>query len=114
MSKIDFPSELGAINSSPDMTLPKGSKLKSLHPFIDSRGVLRVGGCLSNADVCYATKHPVILHGKNPVIQLILQSEHERMLHAGPTLLCASVSLQQFHIINLRKTVRSLQKMCDL
>ena len=72
----DFPVEIDAIQSSPDVTLHKGSALKSLHPFIDSSGLLRVGGRISNAEISYATKHLVILHGKNPITQLILESEH--------------------------------------
>ncbi len=107
----DFPHELATIQSSSDATLPNYSALKSLRPFIDSNGVIRVGGRLSNAEVSYSTKHPVVLHGKNPITRMILQSEHRRMLHAGPTLLCASVSLR-FHIINLRNTVRAISRNC--
>ncbi|GFW54613.1 integrase catalytic domain-containing protein [Trichonephila clavipes] len=37
------------------------SKLRNLNPFIDSDGLLRVGGRLSNSDLPYVNKHPAII-----------------------------------------------------
>lgn len=90
---------------------PNNSCLLSLHPFLDSDGILRVGGRESNAKLAYSQLHPVILHGKHQVSKLIIRSEHLRMLHAGPTLLSASLN-RRFHIVYLHKTVRSITRQC--
>ncbi len=99
------------IRLTPEADLSNNSCLKSLRPFLDAHGLIRVGGRICNAELAYSTKHPIVLHGKHPITHLILESEHQRMMHAGPNLLCASICLR-FHIISLRKTVRSVTKRC--
>ena len=104
-----FSSELSALQSNRD--LPYSSVLKSLNPFLDSHGLIRVGGRISNSELSYNNTHPLVLHGKHLITKLIIRCEHRRLLHAGPSLLCSSISLR-FHIINLRKTVRSITRAC--
>ena len=41
--------------------IPKNSKLKWISPFIDTQGILRIVGRLSNAHLSESEKHPVIL-----------------------------------------------------
>ena len=89
------------------------SSLLTLHPFIDSQGLLRVGGRESKADISYQKMHPLIVHGKHPITKLIIRSEHIRMLHAGLTLLCATLS-NWLHVIYLRKTARSIIRHVSL
>ena len=91
--------------------LSNKSSLLTLHPFIDSDGLLRVGGRESNSDISYQKMHPLIVHGKHAITKLIIRSEHIRMLHAGSTLLCAALS-NWLHIICLRKTTRSIVRQC--
>ena len=52
--------------------LPPKSCLLSLHPFLDSSGILRVGGRKQNAKLSYSSLHPVSLQGKRPVTKLII------------------------------------------
>ncbi|GFW23130.1 integrase catalytic domain-containing protein [Trichonephila clavipes] len=47
------------------------SKLRNLNPFIDSDGLLRVGGRLSNSDLPYVNKHPAILPGNHSLTVLV-------------------------------------------
>lgn len=86
-------------------------KNSSLTRHCFTHGLLRVGGrqCLSK--VCYESQHPAIIHRKYPLTRLILRTEHLRMLHAGPTLLAASLSLR-YHIVGGRKFVRSVVREC--
>ena len=105
-----FPRELQELKAN-NMCLPNNSVLKALNPFLDSFGIIRVGGRISNAELCYSRVHPIILHGKHPITKLIIASKHCQMLHAGPSLLSASISLR-FHVINLRKTVRMITHDC--
>ena len=75
-----------------NLHLPNSSSLLSLHPFIDSTGILRVSGRESNAyKMAYSRLHSVILLGKHPITKLLIRSEHLRLLHAGTTLLSASL-----------------------
>ena len=73
-------------------SLSKPSPLFSLHPFVDSSGLLHVGGRGRNTEMSYSITHPVILPGKHPITSLLISSEHQRLMHAGPTLLAASLS----------------------
>ena len=110
LSQIDhFPSEVSLLQAK--QPLPNNSCLLSLHPFLDSDGILRVGGRESNAKLAYSQLHPIILHGKHQVSKLIIRSEHLRMLHAGPILVSASLN-RRFHIVYLPKTVRSITRQC--
>ena len=88
-----FPHELCILQSDRDVNLPNNSALKSLNPFLDPLGIIRVGSCISNAKLSYSRVYPIILHGKHPIVRLIVLSEHRCMLHAGPCLLSASISL---------------------
>lgn len=55
-------------------------------------GIIRVGGQLAKGTLSYFRKHPIIVHGKHPIAQFIIQSEHKQLLHANPNLLIASIS----------------------
>lgn len=61
----------------------KKSNLRLLYHFVDEEGLLRVGGRLKNASVPFNQKHPVIIPYKDHVTYLIIQREHENLLHAG-------------------------------
>ena len=104
-----FSTEIAALKAK--HRLSSSSCFLALHPFLDSKKVLRVGGRESHSNLSYSKIHPIILHGKHPITKLIVRSEHLRMLHAGPTLLSSSLSCR-FHIINLRKIIRSITRQC--
>ncbi|GFX22242.1 integrase catalytic domain-containing protein [Trichonephila clavipes] len=59
------------------------SKLRNLNPFIDSDGLLRVGGRLSNSDLPYVNKHPAILPGNHNLTVQIIAHFHRKNLHTG-------------------------------
>ena len=94
-----------------DRALPISSCLLNLRPIMDPSGLLRVGGRLENAKLHYSARHPAILHGKHKVTKLIIHSEHLRLLHAGPTLVTASLS-RRYHVIGSRKAVHSITHSC--
>ena len=92
-------------------SLPPSSRLFTLHPFIDSFGLLRVGGRGRNTDMEPSVVHPIILPVKHPITSLIVSSQHHRLMHAGPILLTASLN-HRYHIIGCRKIVRSIMRSC--
>jgi hypothetical protein len=53
-----------------------------LTPFVDSDGIIRVGGRVDNAVVSYETKHPVLLPYSHRVSRLIREEAH-RCGHSG-------------------------------
>ena len=91
--------------------IPKSSRIFSLHPFIDETGLLRVGGRGRNSEMPFSTIHPVILPGRHPITSLLITSEHHRLMHAGQTLLAASLG-RRYHIISCRRMVRSVVHNC--
>ena len=92
--------------------LQSSSCLKTVRPFIDSKGLLRVGGRQQMLrGIGYEAQHPLILHGKHPLTRLIVLTEHFRILHAGPTLLSASLATR-YHIVKGRAMMRSVYRQC--
>ncbi|GBO16138.1 hypothetical protein AVEN_244694-1 [Araneus ventricosus] len=67
------------------------SKLKNLNPFLDSDGVLRVGGRLGNSDLPYIAKYPAILPNKHKLANQIIVYFHLKNLHIGASSLLHSV-----------------------
>ena len=64
-------------------TMKKTSCLYRLDPFVDSNGILRVGGRIKRADVPYHLKHPVILPRKGHVTTLVIRYYHRHAGHLG-------------------------------
>ena len=87
------------------------SKLKTLHPFLDSDGILRVLGRLQKSKLAYSAMYPAILAGSHPLTRIIIYSEHLRLLHAGPTLLSSVLSCK-YHIIRARSSIRYVTRSC--
>ena len=82
----------------------------SLHPFLDSSGLRRVGGRGSKRSDAVFT-HPSSDTGKHQITSLLISSEHRRLMHAGPTLLTASLN-RHYYITGCQKIVRSITCGC--
>ncbi|XP_018400802.1 PREDICTED: uncharacterized protein LOC108778188 [Cyphomyrmex costatus] len=67
------------------------SKILSLSSFIDTNGLLRVGGRLQEASLDYHQKHPIILPKKHHFTSLIIMQEHLKNMHAGPQALLSII-----------------------
>ena len=91
--------------------LPRSSKILSLHPILDQHGLLRVGGRMKHAGLFFHRQHPIILPGRHSFTKLLVRSEHLRLLHAGPTLVTASLS-RRFYIVKGRRMIRSIIHAC--
>ena len=61
----------------------KGSRLKRLTPFIDTQGILCVGGRLETAPAPLDTRHPIILPSEGNLTTLILRDIHQELAHAS-------------------------------
>jgi len=110
VQRENFPQEFKWLESNQES--PKGSRLKSLNPFMDTEGFIRVGGRLSQAeDIPEVTKHPLVLPKHNYLVKLIIQEIHERHKHAGP-LLMASILSTRFWILGLKPALTRCIKSC--
>ncbi|GFW39131.1 integrase catalytic domain-containing protein [Trichonephila clavipes] len=92
------------------------SKFKELshlivNPFIDSDGLLRVGGRLSNSDLPYVNKHPAILPGNHNLTVQIIVHFHRKNLHTGASSLLHYVR-EKFWPLNGRSLCRKVVHEC--
>lgn len=56
---------------------------KQFNLFQDEKGVWRCGGRLSNAELPYAIKYPILLPSDHPLTALVVKDAHERVCHNG-------------------------------
>ena len=92
-------------------SLSSSSCLYDLLPVMDDNNLLPIGGRLENSKFPFSQRHPVILHGKDPIVKLLLLSLHLRYLHAGPTLLMSIVS-REYYVVSARRFIRSISRNC--
>ncbi|CAG7734382.1 unnamed protein product, partial [Allacma fusca] len=87
------------------------SRLRSLNPYLDNTGLLRVGGRLRHAQIGGDRKHPMILPSNHVLTALVINYEHLNNLHGGCQLVLASIQ-RRFWIINGRDAVRKQIQRC--
>ena len=56
---------------------------KQFDVFLYEDGVWRCGGCLSNADIPFAARRPVLLPRDHHLTTLVVRRAHQRVLHNG-------------------------------
>lgn len=89
----------------------KDSKLKTLCPFIDGNGVLRVGGRLQNSNLNYNRKHPIIVPYTSNLTKMIIRDAHMRTLHGGNQL-TLSQTRHEFWIVGAKRAVKTFINRC--
>lgn len=84
---------------------------KQLSLFIDPEGVWRCGGRLSNADIPYMTRHPVLLPRDHPLTELLVLKAHARVLHNGIRETLTEVRAR-YWILKGRSLVKRVLRKC--
>lgn len=92
-------------------TVQPKSKLKSLNPFLDQDGIIRVGGRLQHANLNNDVKHPIILPKNGHLTQLIISDAHTKTLHGGPTLMLNYIR-SKYWIISAKPLIKALIRKC--
>lgn len=87
------------------------NKLLSLNPFIDTDGLLRVGGRLNQTNLSYNEKHQLILPQSHHVTKLILRQRHVDLFHSGTQTTLASIR-NKYWPINARNSLRHIIRKC--
>lgn len=82
-----------------------------MNPFLDDKGILRVGGRLQNAEVNFDKKHQIILPSKDKVTYLILEHFHKKYFHIGQQALLYHMR-QKFWPIGGRGLARKVVHNC--
>lgn len=77
----DFSSEISSLTRGNEVD--RRSCLKSLNPFLDGHKVIRVGGRLAYAPISENQRCPIVLSSRNPIVKMLFQYEHIRLLHIG-------------------------------
>ncbi|XP_055623288.1 uncharacterized protein LOC129766713 [Toxorhynchites rutilus septentrionalis] len=87
------------------------SSLRLLGPFLDEKGIIRLGGRLEHSSENYQTKHPMILPKIHPLTRLITKHYHELCMHSGPRMTLATMR-QEFWPVNGKAIVNLVCRKC--
>ncbi|KAF0736570.1 Integrase catalytic domain-containing protein, partial [Aphis craccivora] len=87
--------------------------LARLSPFIDKRGVIRVGGRLRHSLLSDRRKFPVLLSKSSHLSLLVARHWHRFACHAGPRLMSAMIC-RQFWIVGDRYVIRRAISECTI
>lgn len=98
-------------NLTADRGVSSSSPLRTLRPFVDTDGLLRVGGRLQGAAIPYEQRHPAILPAKSPLAALVVEDAHRRVLHGGPQLTLSHV-MTRYWVLGARNLTRAIVHRC--
>ncbi|GBM17688.1 hypothetical protein AVEN_168530-1 [Araneus ventricosus] len=104
-----FSAEVSAMMSGDNIS--NKSKILNLSPFLDNKGVMRVGGRLENSQLPYSGKHPIILPSKGKLTEMIVRYYHEKYFHLGRQHLLFQVR-QKYWPIHGRNVCRKIVHNC--
>ena len=90
----------------------KKSSLYRLDPFMDSQGVLRVGGRLRRAHLSFPEKHPVLLPKGHHLSHLIVRHQHGKVHHQGRQITHGAVRAAGFWIVGRHGVVSKVISSC--
>ena len=102
-----FPGLLQSITS-----LPRNHPLGKLNCFIDSEGLVRVGGRLVRSNERYDLKFPIVIPGKSQLAKLIIRHCHSLVFHQGRGMTLNSVRTAAFYVLGASSIVSRLIHNC--
>lgn len=92
--------------------ISKQSPLIKLNPTIDSSGMLRVGGRISQSSLDMKETNPIILPGSNHVTTLLVRHHHERVQHQGRHFTEGAVRERGLWIVGARRCIGKVLHKC--
>ncbi|XP_075163644.1 uncharacterized protein LOC142236255 [Haematobia irritans] len=93
------------------MPINSKSRLLALNPKLDENGLLRVNGRLSNSDLSYNERFPIILPEKSRFCKLFVEYTHKLLLHSEHQVMLRAIR-QEFYIIRLKSIIRHCIRNC--
>ncbi|KAK3106560.1 hypothetical protein FSP39_022546 [Pinctada imbricata] len=109
VQRLHFPKELEDINTK---GVKKSSPLCKLDPFIHD-GILRVGGRLSNSEISFDAKHPIIIPKESKVARLLVEDAHKSSGHMGKNA-TLSILRERFWIVGANSYLKSVISKCAI
>jgi len=91
-------------------TVSKSSQLWRLSPFMDSDGILGVGGRLQLSSLPYDAKHPVILPKKHHLSKLVVAHVHNQGHHNLGVNFTLAKLRQKFWIVSGREEIKRWER----
>lgn len=107
--ELEFFEEIDALQNS--RRLKNKSRLLTLSPFLDEKGVVRVGGRLKHSDMEFMRRHPIIISRKSLLVPLLLREAHIRTLHGGPQMMITYLR-GKYWLINAKNAVKRYVREC--
>ena len=90
----------------------KASPIRSLNPFLDQVGLIRVGGRIQNASISDTEAHPIILPGKSHVALLLVRMCHEQASHQGRLITEGAIRSKGYWITGVKRLISSTLRQC--
>ncbi|XP_055599744.1 uncharacterized protein LOC129748951 isoform X2 [Uranotaenia lowii] len=92
-------------------SLPKSSRIRLLRPFIDSEGIIRVGGRLNLSQQPFLSKHPALLPTFHPLTKMLAKFYHHKLVHGGGRV-TLSVMRETYWPVNGRRLMHIIIRNC--
>ncbi|GFS68325.1 uncharacterized protein NPIL_139361, partial [Nephila pilipes] len=86
--------------------LPTTSKIARFNPFLKNNQI-RLGGRLQFAPLSIDVRHPLLLEGNHPFVQLLIKNTHVRLHHLG-TRIALSELRSDFWILQGRQAIKKV------
>lgn len=90
----------------------KASPLCRLSPVLDEKGILRVGGRLSQSSLPVEQRNPIILPGKSHLTVLLVRHIHELVHHQGRLITEGALRNHGYWVTGSKRVVSSLLHKC--
>ncbi|KAL0861024.1 hypothetical protein ABMA27_009546 [Loxostege sticticalis] len=82
-----------------------------LNPYLDKKGIIRVGGRLNNSNLPFEMKHPAIIPRSGRFTGLLIEQAHSVTLHGGARLTLAYLR-QRYWIVGGNRAVKAKLRHC--
>ncbi|XP_043210614.1 uncharacterized protein LOC122375344 isoform X4 [Amphibalanus amphitrite] len=103
-----FPDECRALNKG--MFVDGKSRIASLRPFVDDKGLLRVRSRLANTDLTLGEKCPILIP-KGHLADLMIRFQHELLKHCGVDTLLTTLR-NEYWIVGGRRAAKRVKRAC--
>ena len=88
------------------------SPLAKLDPFLDGKGLVRIGGRIDTSGLPFHIKHPLVLPKDSPISLAILRHYHMKAAHQGRAMTVNTVRSSGFWILHASRVASSLISKC--
>ena len=105
----NFETELKRLRKDKDN---KSSQFRKLAAFLDTEGVIRVGGRTRDSDLTYEQKFPIIINGKALLAQRIISHCHSLCKHQGRETTLYEIRTHGFWITGAREAIYKVISSC--